>query len=313
MYFYMCIRIVFFMVAFTLGSRSFAQHNDPSSTPADADHPSPRKKSKVLTGFYVGSFFANKYSASNYNGYGFDIDGNRNTFLNGFMHQKIINEYGGGYGQFDQIAQALNVDQGRWVFSESDMPTNMRYVPAIMVGLNFKIPVMKMSSIIFNVNASKLNVEGNFTINLLRPLGTVNPGTNPNLLTFPIKGSEQRLNFQLGFQHVFGDPDDPFGFLVEAGFIGTLAKFNTNTIYINNLTIDLTYYVNQTINPAPNPTRRPIGFGIGAFAGLGFNIEMNPKFTLQLLYSPTQEKVNFGTAPTLKLQNGVGLRVYYKI
>jgi hypothetical protein len=80
----------------------------------------------------------------------------------------------------------------------------MRYVPAIMVGLNFKIPVIKMSSIIFNLNASKLNVEGNFTINLLRPLGTVNPGTNPNLLTFTIKGSEQRLIFQLGFQRFHG-------------------------------------------------------------------------------------------------------------
>ncbi len=284
----------------------------PAQDQEEPDPDAPKTaKTRILTGLYVGSYFANKYSASTYNGYGFDVDGNRNSFLNSFMYQKIKNEYGGGYGQFDQIAQALGVDQKQWEFNESDMPVNMRYVPSILLGLNFKIPVKNKNALIFNLSGAKLSIEGNFTMTLLKPPGT-NPAFNNNIKTFPIRGTEQRLLVQLGFQHIFGD-DEKLNFFAEVGLNGTLAKFNSNTIYINDLTIDLTYYVNQTINPAPGPTRRPIGFGIGAFAGLGVNMEINPKFTLQILYSPSQEKVNIGTNPTLKLQNGIGLRVYYKL
>jgi len=231
-----------------------------------------KQKSKLLAGFYVGSYFANKYSASTFNGYGIDIDGNRNTFLNSFMYQKIINEYGGGFGQYDYIAEAIGVDQNQWVFNESDMPTNMRYIPAILVGFNFKIPVDRKSAIIFNLNGTKINLEGNFTITTLRP-PTANPLNNTNIQTFNIRGSEQRLQFQLGFQRIFGKVDK-LNFFGELGFIGTLAKFDKNVIYINNLQIDLTYYLNQALFPAPGPTRTPIGFGVGAFAGLGINLDL---------------------------------------
>ncbi|MDP1802145.1 MAG: hypothetical protein Q8L81_12380 [Bacteroidota bacterium] len=269
----------------------------------------PGRKSKFLTGFYVGSYFANKYSASTYNGYGFDLEGNRYSFENSLMKQKIYYEYGPGRGNFDYVAEALVVDQGQWDFIESDMPVNMHYTPAIMLGFNFKVPVDKTSAIIFNLNASKLNVEGNFTITT-RKVPSINPGINNNIQSFPIRGSEQRLLFQLGFQKLIGELEK-LNFFVEAGFVGTLAKFDRNMIYINNLNIDLTYYLNQTQYAAPGPARKPVGFGVGAYAGLGANININPKFTLQLLYTPSYEKVNIGTNPTLKLQNALGLRVYY--
>lgn len=299
------IRTVLFILLLSAGHSTFAQDDAPDNDPP----PSPTK-SKFLTGFYVGSYFANKYSASAYNGYGFDVNGQRNTFENSFMHQKIINEYGGGYGQHDYIADALGVDQGRWEFNESDMPINMHYTPAILVGFNFKIPVQKKSAIIFNLNGTKLGIEGNFTITTLKPQNP-NPALNNNIQTFAIRGGEQRLFTQLGYQHVFGQEEDGINFFLEAGFIGTLTKFDKNTIYINTLQIDLTYYVNQTLYASPGPTKRPVGFGIGAFAGTGMNIDINPKFTLQFLYQLSQEKINIGTNPKLKFQNGLGLRVYY--
>lgn len=280
--------------------------------PAEKEETPAAHKSKFITGFYLGSYFANKYSASTYNGYGFDIEGKQHPFSTSFMYQKIKNEYGGGYGQQDQVADALGVDRGQWEFNESDMPVNMRYLPAILVGLNLKIPVDKKSALLFNINGSKLNIEGNFTISTLRPQSSTNPATNSNIKVFPIKGSEQRLLFQLGFQRVFGD-NERFNFFGELGLVGTLVKFDKNWIYINNLQIDLMYYVNQTINPAPNPTRAPIGFGVGAFAGLGANMVINPKITLQFVYNLSHEKVNIGVNPKLKLQNGIGLRVYYNL
>lgn len=277
----------------------------------DPEYASP-KPAKFITGFYLGSYFANKYSANTYNGYGFDIDGKQNSFANSFMYQKIKNEYGGGYGQTDQIAEALGVDRGQWEFNESDMPINMRYLAAIMVGLNIKVPINKQSFFLFNLNGSKLNLGGNFTISTLRPLTSPNPAGNNNIKTFPISGKEQRLLFQLGFQRLF-NKDEKFNFFGEFGLIGTLVKFDKNSININGLQIDLTYYENQAINPAPLPTRPPIGFGIGAFGGLGVNINMNQKTSLQFVYTLSHEKVNIGNNPKLKLQNGIGLRVYYNL
>lgn len=277
----------------------------------DDDESLPLKKTKLMTGLYVGSYFANKYSASTYNGYGFDIEGNQNTFENSFMHQKIINEYGGGYGQYDQVADAIGVDQKQWTFNESDMPTNMRYTPSIMVGFNCRIPVEKKSAFLININGSKLNVEGNFTITKIRPQGT-NPAFNNNIVVCGIRGAEQRLLMQVGFQQLFGS-DEKFNFFGEIGLNGTLAKYDRNYIFINELQIDLTYYVNQTLYPAPGPTRKPVGFGVGAFAGLGTNFEINPKFAVQFLYTLSHEKVNIGNNPTLKLQHAIGLRVYFKL
>lgn len=269
----------------------------------------PNRKNKFQTGFYVGSYFANKYSASTYNGYGFDLEGNRYSFENSLMNQKINLEYGYGRGNYDYIAEAIGVDQRQWVFAESDMPVNMRYVPGIMVGFNIKVPVDAKSAFLFNVNGSKIGVEGNFTITTLKP-PIANPANNNNIQTFPIKGAEQRLMFQLGFQKMLGE-DEKLNFFLEAGFVGTLSKFDRNMIYINNLQIDLTYYLNQTQYAAPGPARKPVGFGVGAFAGFGANVNINPKFTLQLVYNPSYEKVNIGTAPKLKLQNALGLRIYY--
>ena len=86
-------------------SMGMAQENDNSDNAPDIN-----SKKKFHIGLYVGSLFANKYTAGMYDGSGFDIDGNKNSFENSLMYQKIILQYGGGYGngQIDQIAQALN-------------------------------------------------------------------------------------------------------------------------------------------------------------------------------------------------------------
>ncbi|WP_317896561.1 hypothetical protein [Aurantibacillus circumpalustris] len=300
------LRNVFLLLSLIWFKPLFSQQNEDLS---DFEVEKPHHKSKFLTGLYVGSYFANKYSASTYSGYGFDIYGDRNSFRNSFMYQKIKNEYGGGYGQQDYIAAAVGVDPGRWEFNESDMPYNMHYTPAILVGVNFKIPIAKRSSVLVNVNGTKLSVEGNFTISTDKP-GNTNPALNKNIQTFVIRGGEQRLQFQLGFQQLFGE-DEKFNFLVEGGLVGTLTKFDKNTIYINTLTIDLTYYVNQTLYPSTLPTR-PVGFAVGAFAGAGINLDASDKFNVQLLYTPSFEKINIGVSPKHKFQHAIALRVYYK-
>ncbi|PBQ34664.1 hypothetical protein CNR22_23770 [Sphingobacteriaceae bacterium] len=301
------LRTFSFLSALLLLSAPFAaQDND-----QDEDTKPIRKKSRFLTGVYVASYFANKSTAGIYNGYGFDYYGVRNSFANSLMYQKIINEYGYGYGLHDQVADAIGVDQGAWQFTESDMPTNMRYTPAVIVGANFKIPVDQKNFIIVNVNGTKINLEGNFTITKTRP-SNPDPSVNSNIVVCGIQGREQRLQFELGYQHLAGS-DEKFNMLLEFGLVGTLAKSDRNMIFINNLQIDLNSYWNQALYPnSVGMPRRLLGFGVGGYAGIGANIDVSPKFNVQLLYKPSLEKINMGDTRKLKLQNALGLRVYYK-
>ncbi len=269
-------------------------------------------KKGLRLGLFIGSYFANQYTAGMYDGYGFDIDGNKNNWDNSLMNQKINMEYGGkGYaGQIDQIGLSLGVDPAGppWTFDESDMPMNMRYSPAFAVGLNCIYSVDVKNAVLLNINLSKLNIGGNFTI--VTPLTTGMTQINDRIKTFPIKGGEQRMMLQFGYQRILGD-NDKINFLVEGGMNATVTKFDINQILINNLKIDLLSYYNQTAYSSALMVKKPIGTGLGVFAGLGANITMNPKFTIQIIYSPTYEKINIGVSPRLKFQNAVGLRVYY--
>ncbi len=270
-----------------------------------------KKNSKGFhVGLYVGSYFANQYTSNMYDGYGFDINGAKNDWDNSFMNQKINMQYGGyGYpGQPDQIATALGIDYQTWVFDESDMPTNMRYTPAFMVGLNCRYSVDEKNAILFNLDVSKLAISGNFTI--MTPQQATSTQVNNRIKTFQILGGEQRMLLQFGYQHLFGEIGK-LNFFAEGGMHLTITEFNKNQIQINNLTIDLTSYYNTTLYSSAVVFKKPIGAGLGVFGGMGLNIAMNPKITVQLLYNPTYEKVNIGISPKLTFQNAVGLRAYY--
>src|SRR5688572_7321666 len=93
------------------------------------------------TGLYIGSYFADNHTAHMYDGYGFDAEGGKNNFEGSFMYQKIILQYGGGYGQTDYIAEALGVNPEDWTFDESDMPTNMRYKTSFLIGFHNRYSV----------------------------------------------------------------------------------------------------------------------------------------------------------------------------
>jgi hypothetical protein len=278
---------------------------------SDISENQPKANKKFVLGLYVGSLFANQYTASTYDGYGFDIDGNRNSFENSWMNQKIFYQYGGHYnnGQVDQIAQQLNVTPGTWSFGSANMPQNMRYQPAITVGLNTRYSVDKMNAIIMNINASRLSASGNFTIETPQAANTTQLNSN-TIQTFSIVGIEQRLVLNFGYQHLFGDKDANFNVFVEGGLNASLTKFTDNFIIINNLNINLISYYNSTFN-IQAPVKRPIGAGFGAFGGLGINIRTNTKYSAQLVYSPSYERINIGNNPQLKMQNGIGLRFYY--
>ncbi len=282
------------------------------TTDEGSDKPSNDRSQKGFhVGMLVGAYFANKYTASSYDGYGFDFDGNRNSFETSFMNTKIIHQYGGydNNSQPDQIAAVLGVDYHTWTFDESNMPVNMRYAPAFILGLQGRYTADRKNAILLNLNAVKLTINGNFTI--LLPQQANSTQVNNRIQTFGIKGGEQRLLFQAGYQHLFGE-SETFNFFLEGGLNVTLAKFDKNEILINGLYIDLM----SNYFPAGYPNtivKKPIGWGFGAFGGMGLNISLNPKCTVQLVYNPTYENIRIVPNARLKMQNSVGLRAYYNL
>ena len=271
-------------------------------------------KPKNLRGFHIGlqagTLLANKYTSNLYDGYGLDVNGNKNDFAHSFMYQKIVNDYGGGNGQIDRIAIALGVNPGQWSFGQSDMPVNLRYNLAMLVGLNTRFCFDNKNALILNVNASKLTVTNEFTISSITATTSGFQGA-ANISTFSIIGGEQRLMSQFGFQRILGD-NDVFNLFVEGGMDLILAQYLRNQITINNLNLDLSSYYAQ---PGYGTVRSKnlIGLGLGAFAGIGLNVSLSNKFTIQLVYNPSYDKINMGANPKYTLQQSMGFRAYYNV
>lgn len=268
-------------------------------------------------GVYIGAYWANRSTAYIYDGYGFDENGQRNTFSNSILYNQIVNVYGGGYGGNDLIAQLLNVGHTDWYFRETDMPINLKYTTTYLVGLNMRYQINKKAGITLNINASKLIVNGKFTIASSAPSNGLQG--QAKVTQFTITGAEQRLMFQLGYQRIIGK-NEKLNLMIEGGLNVTLAKAQKNQAFLNsdengganNFTIDLMTAYNQ---PPYNyySAKYLIGAGVGAFGGIGFHLTINPKYTVQLLYTPSYDRIGLGYTPSFKLQHGVGLRVYYNL
>jgi hypothetical protein len=272
------------------------------------------KEKKISTALYLGSCFANKHTAAFYDGYGYDEMGAKNNFINAldlrkssFMYQKIVLEYGGLNGQTDQIAMALGVNPGEWSFNETDMPLKMKYNPALEVGLQLNYAVTKKNLLLLNINTSQLTASGVFSMVITSPpIGNQQPGYQ-NIQTFAITGKEQRLVFQAGYRRILGD-DAVFNFFIEGGPLLNITKYLGNEISINNLRIDLSSYYNQSYYPTYR-AKYLRGIGLGVFAGSGLTITANQNWKIQLLYSPSYEKIAVGPEPTFTFQHRIGVRV----
>jgi hypothetical protein len=189
-------------------------------------------------GLYVGAYWANRSTAYIYDGYGFDQNGQRNTFANSILREQLVNVYGGGNGGTDLIAQLLNVASTDWYFRETDMPFNLRYTTTYLLGLNMRYQINKKAGITLNINASKLIVNGKFTIGTTG--NSLGSGSGTGLVNqakihqFTITGAEQRLMFQLGYQRIIGK-HEKLNLMVEGGLNVTLSKAQKNQAFLNLL------------------------------------------------------------------------------
>jgi len=262
-------------------------------------------------GFYIGGLWANKNSTNIYDGYGYDPYGNKVDFVHSYMYRKIFFENNPNYGYTDYIGPELGViNYDDWKFDTSDyMPTNLKYQTSYLLGIALNYGFDKKQSLIFNFNFTQLKMLGNFTI------ATINTSGNPfnDLRTyhqFAITGIEQRLFFQLGYSRILGN-NEKANFIIEGGLSVNFASVKEHDAHINSLNIDLTYFEDNLHGLSNTFYTHYNGWGFGGFAGIGINLTMSPKYTLQLLYTPSYEKINNGPEPSTGMQNAVGIRAYY--
>jgi hypothetical protein len=322
-YLALCLPLIFAMPV-------MAQEDDPLDDRTEAEKEADRaadaywneikedERKGLYGGIYVGALLSAKNSASLYDGYGFDLDGNRNNFENSWLYRQINDFYGNPFAAGgDQIAQELNVSPNEWAFDdESYMPFNLKYNIAYAIGLQGRYIFDRQNALLFNLNFSRLTVNGLFNIRLLttQPIDPTNPGApnfTGNLREFGIRGEEQRVGLQLGYQRILGQKE-MFNWVIEAGVDVTFAKFDGNQAQINNLLIDLTQFFN-TLGGLNQQARNLTGASVGVFGGFGGQIETGGKWTVQLLYNPLFQKIALGDNTAYGLHHSLGLRAIYNI
>jgi hypothetical protein len=310
MQFFIKKSIFIFLILFCTYNITLAQDNTDTTSKITSNK-------KLCVGAFIGTYFANKYATEMYNGYGFNQDGVANDFSNSFLNNQILYNYGGYRGGTDFIAQALNVNHTDWTFTQQDMPGALKYNITYQVGLALRYNLKKSGAIIFNIEATKLTVNGKFTIGTIaRNNGIAQPST---VYQGTIIGQEQRLQFNLGYHKVLGD-NEKLNFFIEGGLNIVMSKVLSHQAFIksannnsgDDIAIDLLSYYTL---PGFEYTKAKYltGVGIGAFAGAGIVLTFNPKYTIQLVYNPSYDKINLGATPKFQLNHSAGLRFYYNL
>ncbi|MFM7727483.1 MAG: hypothetical protein ACKO7B_12325 [Flavobacteriales bacterium] len=239
-------------------------------------------------GLNIGSYFANAKTANIYNGSG-PFEGFLNEAAN--IRWYSIPERIGMNGPFAMSADVreiqtfYNTGGEAYTFPADYAPTNMRYNPAMYVGLNVKYNFNRYAAIIFNTNAAKLKAVGQFTMQLPVSSQSMN-NVGPTLLS--IAGEEQRFNMNLGYRQgwMMGDMSN---FFVQVGgsMLGT--KWMRNYVLVANRQYDLitqSFVAGQTsISATPNT-----GVGFGAFVESGFEFWIG-KYSFDIGMGFSREKV----------------------
>jgi hypothetical protein len=238
-------------------------------------------------GLNLGSYFANARTANVYNGSG-PFEG----FINdaAMVRWYSIPERIGMDGPFAlsndvREIQTFYNTQSYW-FNADFAPINMRYNPAMYVGLNMKWNFNRFAAIIMNMNATKLKAVGQFTMQITP--SSQNNQFNSGTQLLSVAGEEQRFNINLGYRQgwMMGDMSN---FFVQVGgsMLGT--KWMENYALVANRQFDLitqSFVAGQTPMSA-NPNT---GIGFGAFIETGIEFWVG-KYSFDLGIGFSRDKV----------------------
>ncbi len=237
-------------------------------------------------GISLGGYFASKKTANIYNG------------------TNLIGTLGRADG-VDQLTIAERLDPNVFIFDVQRIqnefnatgvevpfdssPINMRYSPALGVGVQLKYSFDRYRGVIFNLNALRLRTTDVFT---LRFVGTGQQlNAQQDVRTFDIVGSEQRFEINLGYRQGFLI-NEISNFYLQFGGNMLGVQMQQNQIRVGENTFDL-------IIGAQNPQQiltldnAPTGIGFGAYGAMGMEFFIKDKYGFDIGFQFSNDQMRY--------------------
>jgi hypothetical protein len=281
----------------------------------DGEGPVPPDSVKGLyVGLNLGVYFANSNTARMYAGYGYDRGGFILPFENSWLNQAIQ----GNPQAINRTSTAVGLAPGEWTFDESDMPLLMEYSGSFLYGAHLRYMFNSDFGVFAEINGTNPVTVGEFTIQA--QTASPDPLQNDRFRRFGIRGEEQRLIINLGLHRVMGrEAAERKGKVpsilpyIDLGANMTMVRFEENFINLGDLvgTVDLMTILNnqgQFIDLQPNILT---GVGFGGFGGVGAQITIGQKFTINIGYVASLEQVKLGELNERGIQHQFVLRAIY--
>jgi hypothetical protein len=281
------IQVLCFLNLVSFGQTSWYTHKamkEPINLIYDEDEEQEDTIRGFSYGLNLGSYFGSSKTANFYNGT-CPIDGyiNEAAQVRCYTIEERLDP-----SVFITDGQYINnqIGSSGYTFPYDTYPTNMRYNPALFVGLQLKYNFSRYESIVLNINATKLTAAGQFTIQFI---GTpAQPNAQSDVRLFSIAGSEQRANINLGYRQgwMMGDASN---FYMQFGGSMLATKWTKNYIQVANRSFDLITsapIAGQTANSA----QAQAGVGFGGYGAAGFEFWAG-KVSFDISFGLSRDKV----------------------
>jgi len=238
-------------------------------------------------GLNLGGYFADKSTANYYNGSGDFSKTRTQSTLERILNPSFTYNYA-------RIRESIGYD-----FTLHGWPTDMRYSPAMMIGLYATISLGRAMAFIAESNYSKLKAEDQFTLKLAR----FSSIEGDNIQRYLISGSEERVDIRLGLQYMFMGSSyvNPF---LEAGVVATDTKVKAYFARIEQQTYSL-----HMVGTSQYYPERDYGIGLGAFGSLGLSMDVSEDFRFSFGYSGHYNRINLGNNEDFGLQHSIFIRL----
>ena len=227
-------------------------------------------------GLNFGVHFAHKSSATFYTGNRFITPNDICIFLP--CAGVAVNE---------PVYNTLVEEIGGFQFVLEDWGNDLRYDPALTLGLNLRYRLGAFTTIQTDLTYANLRAQGVIVLNVDRP----NPnGTADDYFeSYPIWGKEQRFTLTPGVQLYLSDPSD-FVPYFDIGAVITSTRVTENRFRVGNR--EYSILRPQTLNGQIINQNQQTANGFGAYSGLGAVIKFE-KVLVDFGYRASLEKVPF--------------------
>ena len=217
-----------------------------------------KEKEKIIRwnfGINIGTYFANKYPASFYNG----SPGNENT-----VNYVLSNKY-----WYDEIKKALRASY-KVTVSENGYPADMHYNFVMSGGLFIRYNFNRNWGLCLDVNYTQLKAEDMVQYDI----DTVTYLTYRQYVMEPIRGIERRVHLDLLLQRNFWLKSNIYFFL-QGGMNLNYTRVTKNSIYIEGAEYSIVNIYASPYIPGVQMVENVViqggvGYGFALGGGMGF-------------------------------------------